>query len=119
MRWPPISRNSGGAGAAHGSIEIDGAAPGACLKTGCVQPLACLFSLFAARFSSSVLVGFFFSSFFRSIPLPMTRSSLGQLDKYQFLVLRRLNILRSPCRPVESRGGLGGFSPTRLMRSSR
>jgi hypothetical protein len=41
------------------------------------QPLACFFSLFAARFSSSVLVGFFFSSFFRSIPLPMIHSSFS------------------------------------------
>jgi hypothetical protein len=39
------------------------------------QPRAALFSFFAARFSSSVLVGFFLSSFFRSIPLPMIRSS--------------------------------------------
>jgi hypothetical protein len=30
---------------------------------------------FAARFSCSVLLGFFLSSFLRSIPLDMTRSS--------------------------------------------
>jgi hypothetical protein len=35
------------------------------------------------------------------------------------LALRLLNILRSPCLPVESRGGFGGFWLTRLMRSSR
>ena len=32
------------------------------------------FSRFAARFSSNVLVGFFFDSFFRSIPLLMIRA---------------------------------------------
>src|ERR1700722_4459378 len=41
-----------------------------------VEPLAAFFSFFAARFSSNVLVGFFLSSFFRSMPLPMTHSSM-------------------------------------------
>src|ERR1700677_531148 len=47
-------------------------------RAGRAQPLACFFSFFAARFSSRVLVGFFFSSFFRSIPLPMIHSSFDQ-----------------------------------------
>src|SRR6266404_8655127 len=55
-------------------------------------------------------------------------------DAHHILALRRLNVLRPACRrseggppvfrplgcrPVASRGGLGGFSLTRLMRSSR
>jgi hypothetical protein len=87
-------------------------------RAGRAQPLACFFSFFAARFSSRVLVGFFFSSFFRSIPLPMIHSSFDQIQR-QFFALRRLSIFRSVCRPDESLGGLGGFSLTRLIRSSR
>jgi hypothetical protein len=33
------------------------------------RPLDCRFSRFAARFSSKLFAGFFFDSFFRSIPL--------------------------------------------------
>ena len=37
------------------------------------------FAFFAARFSSRVFAGFFFSSLFRSMPLLMTRSSLTKI----------------------------------------
>src|SRR5579863_5506940 len=120
MRWPPISRNSEGADAAHGSIEIERAAPpGACLedrlRSASGLPLLSLRSpLLFQRLGRFLLV------LFLSIHTLAHDSLLAKVNSsYQFFVLRRLNILRSPCRPVESRGGLGGFSPTRLMRSSR
>src|SRR6202044_558425 len=117
MRWPTISRNFGRADAAHGVIEIAGAAP---LGDWLLRSASGLLLL---PFPPALLfqrLGRFLLVLFLSIHTLAHDSLLAKVNSIdQFLVLRRLNILRSPCRPVESRGGLGGFSPTRLMRSSR
>lgn len=47
--------------------------------TASTQPRVAFFSRLAARFSSSVLAGFFLSSFFRSIPFDMMHSSVKNL----------------------------------------